>query len=186
MIRKSTGIILATFIVLLIISFFLNQTWNSQETYKTPSSTPFELALPADIFAGLSAISFKNSIGDMLIITKKMDGKWFLSSEPRSEVSSAKIVELITNLESLEIFSKLNSSSNVSELGLSPADQEIILKNSKRNPAVISIGNLTPTGSGYYLEVDYGDPVIIRRGSMETILGLLTRENLVIAQTSPP
>jgi hypothetical protein len=183
MVRKSTWIIFAIFIAFLIIGILI--TWHTPESSNSASPTPVELALPADILAELSEICYKDSNGSLITI-RQVDGSWSFTSDHQTEINQSRIGELISNLKSLEIFSKFNSSSNTNELELFPTGQEIILTNSKGKSARISIGSPTPTGSGYYLQVDNDVPVIVRKGAMETILDLLSRGNLIYSLTSSP
>ncbi|MHC1784843.1 MAG: DUF4340 domain-containing protein [Anaerolineaceae bacterium] len=184
MVRKSTWSIFAVFIIFLVLVIIIKKPWKLQETQNNQPPDSVELVLPADILADLSEISYKYSNGDLLVITRKTTGDWSISSEPQTEVSTSRMSELIANLESLEIVSKLKSPSNLSEVGLSPAIQEIIINNKKGNSLRVSIGNLTPTGSGYYLQIDNAIPIIVGKGGMETIFDLLSRENLRLSPTS--
>jgi hypothetical protein len=45
---------------------------------------------------------------------------------------------------------------------------------------------LTPTGSGYYLQVNNLEPVIASKGGVETLLNIFNREYLLVPSSNPP
>jgi hypothetical protein len=50
---------------------------------------------------------------------------------------------------------------------------------------VMKIGNLTPTSSGYYVQVDTHAPVVIEKTSLDEILNNLSRQALAPATAIP-
>lgn len=186
MIRKSTWILFALFLFILAIGIYLNSSKGILNQEKTPTPVIAEKALPEISLDKLVGISYIKPQSNLISLTKNTNGVWVFVSNPEMTINQARLLELISNLNSLEVMTKMNSTSKVEELGLLKNAQEINIIESDGSKIQVKIGNLTPTESGYYLQVENANPVIVGKGGLETILGLLTQENLLENQPISP
>lgn len=186
MIRKSTWILFALFLVILAFGIYLSKSDGILNKEKTATPVTVEKALPEISMDKATGISYTKLKMNLISLSKNNNGVWTLSSDPQKTINQARLSEIFSNLNSLEVMTKMNSSSKVEELGLLPPAQEINILGSEGTQIQVKIGNLTPTESGYYLQVENGVPIIVGKGGLETIVGLLTPENLMAVATISP
>lgn len=186
MIRKPTWIILAVFALVLLVYLYFDVARKTNDIAGTPTPAVNLPALPAGSLSNVSSIVYKDGSKVILSLKKNMDGNWMFSSDSDAVLNQARIDELLSNLESLKVQSVLPAPSNPKELGLSPAKTEIDLINSNQEIVTILVGDQTPTGSGYYFQVNNTNTVIVGKGGWETIADLLTKDNLIISATVSP
>jgi hypothetical protein len=62
----------------------------------------------------------------------------------------------------------------------------ITVKNDQGKQTEIKVGKETPTGDGYYVQVDSNTPVVVNKGSIDTLVEQMSLSNLAPPPTSTP
>jgi hypothetical protein len=178
MIKRSTWYVVAFSLVFLIIIFLISNNRQEDEAQAIPTLPPVEKAIPTNHFSQLQSISFRDPRGEKLVLNNK-NGDWSIFSDP-AKVNQARVEELLANLESLEVKARPDNPKNIEDLGINPNGAMLSLTDSQGENTRINIGMLSPTGSGYYIQVNNNAPVLVSKGGLETIINLFNSENLII------
>jgi hypothetical protein len=181
MIQKKSWILLIIFFVLLILMVFVEKTPSITSSFRTPSPTSFLKLFPDWSSTDLVNLEIKNESGKVIVGLMRNENKiWGFSSPQDLEPDQGKIQGLVTSLVSLEIWNTLEPPSSLDQYGLFPPKYIITSQNSLGEIKVMNIGTETPTGSGYYVQLDNSSPVVISKYGIEGILQLLTPEALML------
>jgi hypothetical protein len=172
MIRKNTWFVLAVFVVLLAAVLVLQRTRGSLtliEAKTTPSATSTPLLLAGWQAQDLSYIEWRGD-GQTLTLSQSADGSWVPGPMQSGPVDTGKIEMLRSSLFSLRPIAVLGTGNPVDGFGLSTPLNIILLRSASGQQTQITLGSSTPTGSGYYAQVDSNPPVIVEKYEVESML----------------
>lgn len=181
MIRKQTWILLAIFAVLLAGVFYLQK--NPLPVNKadiTPSATAQRSLLAGFQTQDIVFVSYKDSTGTLQLSNN--GGNWTILPENKP-VDVGKAEEIRAQIADMHVMSVLPTSFSVETGGLSSPAQILTFKTSQGKQAVLKIGHATPTGDGYYVQVDNNTPEVMDKGSIDTLVGQMTLSNLAPTPT---
>ena len=101
-------------------------------------------------------------------------GTWVVTLPSQGTADQALAGAAETQVGALRIVTTLDSSLNLADAGLgTPVDTiEITFVNNLKH--LIQVGNLTPTGSGYYVRFDTGNLYVVSQAGIDALLKLLT------------
>lgn len=178
MIKRSTWVVLAVFLVLAGVTFFWQK---SPETFVAPTQTPtaFPILLPDWGNKVINLIEISNLDGSVIVLKLDSAKQWELASIEQDKVAQGKIEELLTTLQTATIISKINPPVDYAVIGLTEPKVSIQLQNTKGETVNIKIGDKTPTDSGYYVQVDENPPVVLRSVTVENLVEIMKKENLM-------
>lgn len=187
MIRKGTWIVLAVFVVLLGAAFYLNRNPlpKAEDASLTPSATAPSALLNGWQASDITYIAIKGSAAE-LSLTHRVDGGWDIAPDNTRPVDAGKVENLRSQLAAMLVATPLDASLDPEALGLSNPTNVITLKNAQGQQAVLKIGQPTPTGSGYYVQLNATPPVVVNKSTLDGILGMLVRDQLVATTPTPP
>jgi hypothetical protein len=172
MIRKGTWIVLAVFVVFIGTLLILQRTRGNVKFITeavTPSATSAPLLLQGWQPADINYIEWRGE-GQSLTLTQSADGAWLLGPDQNAPVESSQVDSLRSSLVSLRPLSSLGASNPLDALGLSAPLNIITLRAASGMQAQFLLGDTTPTGSGYYAQINGGAPVVISKFELESIL----------------
>ena len=182
MIRKSTWIILLIFLVVLGGGLYFQKYQSDKAAQVTPTS---ELGL---LFPGveqnqISGFEIDSVQGKKFLITMDQDGNWVVAGYPAEYTNKYAVDDMLTKIMALKVVSDLESAPALDVIGLtSPAYTfQITLKDGQQKTA--SIGNETPTSSGYYARLADGSPLVVAKYAVDNLLNFL--DNPPIATPVP-
>jgi hypothetical protein len=179
MIRKTTWIVLAIFIVILTAALIWQRNQQRED-----EAAPTEESASQNLFAiddQITAVRLER-VGDRVVELKRNDqGEWTITWPEGLDADSASLESTLGQLASMTILSALEEAPALEDMGLtSPAYRILItLKNGKQIYA--SIGKETPTGSGYYVQGSDRRLSIVSKFSLDSVLGLI--DNLPLRPT---
>jgi len=177
MIRKGTWIVLFVFAVLLGLAFYLNKNPLPSETSATPTATAVPPLLEGWNEAEIVSIEYKGDPG-AVTLTQNPDGSWTLGPDNPRPAAIDKVESLRTSLASLQVQSILNTTDPLDAVGLAAPTRVLLVHSSAGKQSEIRIGNLSPTGSSYYVQVDNQTPVVVSKYSLDGVLSVLSPEML--------
>lgn len=181
MIRKQTWILVVIFVILLAVVFYLQKNpLPTTGANVTPSATSPVSLLPGFGAQEIMFVSIKN--GDTSLQLSNNGGNWVLLPENKP-VDVGKAEEIRAQLADLHISANLPASFSVETVGLSTPAQTIALKNSQGKQIEMKIGKMTPTGDGYYVQVDNNNPVVVNKGTIDTLIEQISLSNLAPTPT---
>ncbi len=182
MLRKSTIIVLIIFIIALGLVIYNEKSPNSFF-----SGTPTTTSSPGLITDWSSDDVTKIQItGEDLDITiiKNDDGKWFFENSDFN-VDQYKVFELLTTLDVLDLKTTLEEDTSIDTLGLDEPDYTISIVTNIGAIIKVSIGDITPTSSGYYVMVNDGTPSVVSKTSLDVLLDAFNENSLILVTPTP-
>ncbi len=171
MIRRTTWILVAIFVVLIAVAWILQRSSNSSEAGATPTSEVSYLFNTGD--HSIVEMRISNAAGDAVEMKMNPDGSWNLVQPQDKEADTSRIESGISQAEGLQVVSSLDTGLSLDVIGLDPAAYEISVIYEDASSQLALIGDKTPTGSGYYAKLVDGPIQIVSPFSMDGILDLL-------------
>jgi Domain of unknown function (DUF4340) len=183
MIRRNTWIILAIFVVVLGVGWYLLhvKTSSPAPVSSTPSPGKLLTGLTAD---KIKAIKYIDVQGIQVSLVQQANNQWVQQSPSNTPLTQGNIQEIISQLLDMNILTDLTSPPPASALGLDKPTTSLIITTDK--DIVFSVGNPTPLGNGYYVQVDQSNPVIIDKPTVDNLVELFkSTQNTPTPQTTP-
>ncbi len=172
MIKRPTWILLVILALVLVVYFVIKNQASMTAASSTPTPSDTFLITPLD--STLQVLRITDSQDHIFQMQRDTSGTWVVTL-PSSGIADQGLAGAAeSQVGALRIVTTLDSSLNVADAGLStPVDTiELTFVNNLRH--VIQVGNLTPTGSGYYVHFDSGKLFVVSQAGIDALLKLLT------------
>ena len=179
MIRKQTTVLIGIFAALLGLTFYLQKNpIAASNADVTPSATALPAMLPGWTSTDITTMELKdNQAGTTTRLTADAQGNWTEVGEGKA-VSLGKVEMIRSEIVNTQAMAALSGSYALDALELSQPAYVLALTNAQGKQSEIHIGKVTPTGSGYYVQVDGQAPVVASKTAVETILDGFKPEKL--------
>jgi hypothetical protein len=182
MIRRGTLIVLAIFVILVGATWYLEWSPAGKARVRgTPTSTSYPDILSLGT-GDLMKIELKTSTGTFGI-KRNLNDTWSFADDQNTPADQGKIEQLIATLTGLQAKATLDTKT-LDAFGLVSANQILTIQTSS-GVIVMKIGNITPTSSGYYIQVDDKSPVVVDQYSIKQIIDTLNIQGLSAATATP-
>jgi hypothetical protein len=185
MVRRNTWIMLVIFV--LIGGFvFGYQRLQANKTSDVATQTPLatEEKVYALTLAGVDRITIEDQAGES--ITTYRDPQtinWVIDGLPYDTVDSAQIQANVTQLLDLMVKQTLAEDLTLDAVGLDTPAYTITMTSMDGSQVVTTIGNVIPSGNGYYLRVGSGPVVIVDINVIQSVVGMLKNPPLLPTPT---
>ncbi|NPV57344.1 MAG: DUF4340 domain-containing protein [Anaerolineae bacterium] len=181
--KRTTLVVLAIFAVLLVLLIIMD-TNDIALLAQTPSPTAQMQVLGDWSVDDIVMIEYHSINLDGISIQKNTDNSWSFPASTNL-VDQGKIQELLSTLQSMVVLTDLDPSPELKSIGLTTPQYVVVLTNTSKEKKEIWVGNITPTGSGYYVTLNNGTPIVISKYAIDSILELLTPSNLILQTVTP-
>jgi hypothetical protein len=169
--KRSTGIVLVIFLALVGLLFYLNQKESPAEEQDATPVPPTEFLFDASLGAPVS-IDIKSEAGEQVAIVRNEDGVWVLKQPIETEANQGSAEAAASQLSSLRIESRLKVASDAA--GLVQPSFILTVEMGDGTVNTVRIGDLTPTGIGYYVQVnDSDETIIVDKTGLDALLVLV-------------
>jgi len=173
--KRSTWIAVVIFLALVGTLFYLNQREPIEEPAEITPPAPVEFLFTEE--DGLiTSIEVKSDAGEQVLIARNETGEWVLEQPIETEANQGSAEAAATQLTSLRIESRPKVAPDAA--GLVQPSYTLIVKFNDEIRKTVRIGDLAPTGIGYYINVNGGDEILI--------VGKIGLDSLLTLVTSPP
>jgi hypothetical protein len=175
MLRRSTWIVLVIFAVL-VIAIIAWQRFGLKEEPVEPTATVEATEMVFD-FSNQSITRYSISSADGSLITFEREpetGAWVVVDQPPELADSTQIETGANTLTFLTVSTKLATQPALEAMGLDKPAYVITLTLSNGEEAVLNVGDLTPTGTGYYVQADNDPAVVVSKVEIDTLINMLT------------
>jgi hypothetical protein len=182
--KRSTWIVLVIFLALVGLLIYLNQRGpTAEEADVTPTQTVEYLF---DETAGLpTSIDLESRSGERVAIERNEAGEWVLKQPVEAEADQGSAEAAASQLSSLRILSRPTVA--LADAGLVDPAYEMTVKLTAGTEEVVRIGDLTPTGSGYYTNIEGSDEIlIVDMTGLDALLKLVTSPPFMETPTPAP
>lgn len=185
MIKRSTWIVLAIFLVLLAVALLLPRLQKGREAEQTPTAT----ATPESLFDVTDLVVLEINItgpdNQSLVLRRETAAdEWKVVGFPPEDTDVFAAGSVAGQIFALRIQRRLENVPPLSQMGLIMPPYMITLKQEDGRLLVLKIGDRTPTGSGYYVQLGSADPVVVSKVDLDSILSSL--ENPPLLPTPTP
>ena len=181
MIRRQTWVLVAILILLLGVVFYLQRNPLPPSGAEiTPSATSPASLLPGFGAQDIMYVSIKN--GEDTIELSNNGGRWVLLPGNKA-VEAGKVEEIRAQLADMHVMANLPASFDPETGGLTKSTRMISLRNSQGSQVDMKIGDATPTGDGYYVQINSNAPVVVNKGSIDVLLEQISLSNLAPTPT---
>jgi hypothetical protein len=181
MIRRTTWIVLAIFVGLLGLAWYLQRTQGEATASETPTPGVQPLySLADESVAGLTVTDAQENV---VALERGEEGEWTLL-EPAEPVDLNKAQAAVDTLLSMNILSKPEPAPAIDAVGLTTPAYTIVLTSNDGEQITTTVGKTTPTGSGYYVQIDGGPIYVVSQFGMDSVTGLVA--NPPVAATATP
>lgn len=194
MVRKSTLILLIVFAVLVGLAYYLQQNPlpEASSTPAAPSATAEGPVLPGWQSSDIAAVELASMDGTVELVQTADSSVWTMGPDG-PEIELSLVEQVRSQLVAATVQASLPEGYARQALGLEPPVSTLTLRGAGDRQARIYIGAKTPTGNGYYVQVDEQEPVVVSSMAIDTVLDLLrTAETSVVTPapettgTAPP
>lgn len=168
--RRSTWIVLVVFIVSVGVLFF----WQRQQA-QTPEATPTpgQEAIFSLESNNLQAVRIEGNGSETIAFERGENLLWELTEPEGAAADIAQVEGLVTQLLGLRSISRLDQPPPVEATGLAVPMAVITLEPQSGTELKLVVGNLTPTQSGYYAQLDDGPVLIVSKFTIDAALEAL-------------
>ena len=187
MIRRSTLILLVLFVALAAAAIL----WQRSEDKKSPAegtATPGSQLL-FNFKGNISGLRLERTNGGVLDLGRDAQGAWTLvyPEVEAPEVTDVAAVEgAVSQLLSAPVVSTLEEGPSMEDAGLATPAYRLLINLDDGSQEVMNIGNVTPTGNGYYVLVSGQGMSIASKYSLETLLKLVDNPPVKLPDTPTP
>jgi hypothetical protein len=180
MIRRSTLVILVIFAGLAALAFFLQRSNDSKEAQSTSTETaPFLFKFNSEI----SGFRLEQVGVGTVELTKDPNTGWMLIWPKAEGTNTGAVESAISQLLSLRIASTLEDGPSLEEAGLVNPSYRLLIKLEDGEQVVMSVGDETPTGSGYYVQVSNRGLFVVNKYSLDPFLKLVQDPPIKLTET---
>ncbi len=178
-IRRSTWILLAIFIIGVGLVFYLDK-YPISNANTTPTATMLPPLFSNMSYDKLVMIEIQGNAGSILQLKRNPDNTWGFTNIQGKSPDQGKVQELLFTLTGLTVTENLNSNLSLESVGLVTPTNTITLQDDAGSQNILRIGMVTSIGSGYYVQLNKNNPVIIDKTTIDNLTGLFSQANLVM------
>ncbi len=191
MISKNTKILLGVFAVLLLGTLFYQRTQQGREgdageDLGFPTSPPavrlFEFTVE-----DIRSLTISDPEGNLVRIAQT-DGVWTMVIPPTQldEAQTFQLQSAASQLANWQTLAPLDPISDLEAVGLFNPAYRITVELVSGEEVRVDIGNVTATGSGYYVRVSGGLPQLVNKAAVDNVLNLLLNPPVPPTATGAP
>lgn len=174
MVKRNTWILLGFFAALLIVVWAIPR-WQAKNPAPTPTSIPSLSSLFGTSNGTIKEMKIAGSDGEGINIVSTGNGQWSATAQPDPKnLAVDQLQQAITTMQGLSITTILATPPPMDAIGLTNPSYTLTIMMDKGPQHVVKVGSVTPTGSGYYIQMDSNSPTVVDKSSLDGVLNLLS------------
>jgi hypothetical protein len=183
--RQSTVIYLLLFLVLLGAYYYLNNREQPADFALTPEPAA-EVSYLFTAEDGLpTSIYIESKAGDTVEVARNAENAWAVILPIEATADQASAEAAASQVTTMQILDRLPDI-DPEIVGLTDPDYILVIKFTSGVERNVKIGVITPTESGYYVQIIDGETVIVSKSSVDALLGLLNSPPYLETPTPSP
>jgi hypothetical protein len=184
MIRKKTWILLGIFVILVGAAIYLQKNPIKPNTALTPNPTAPAALLNGWTSADIQRIEYQDNLGSLITLAQVAQENWVLQPDNKP-VGLGKIEQIRTQILDTQVVTALDPGYDLASIGINAPSQTLTLTSTKGTTATIRVGSKTAIGTGYYVQVNQEQPVVVNSYAVEGLLDALKKETLLDLTPTP-
>jgi hypothetical protein len=169
--RPSAWIALAAVAAVGVTMFFLNRQ-SEQEASATP--TPgIEETFVFEYGRGVTSIEVAAAEGDSVRVERNAENAWVLTKPERAEANPGAVEAAASQIGSILIITAIENAEDPANFGLDAPAHTITVEFEDGVKSILEVGDLTPSGNGYYLRVDAEKVFVVSASGIDALTSLL-------------
>ena len=181
MIRRSTWIVLVLFVVVIGAAVLVEKT-----PYFQPKPTPTSTTAPSLYSGSPVAFTLVQSDGHTTSVKLQDNKTWVAVQPPSVPVDQGQMSELISEIQGIAILTTLPTPPPADGSGLGSPTDTITITDASNQQHTLKVGVKTPTSSGYYVQLDQNNPVIVDTTTIDGIIQILSGVGATPTPTASP
>jgi hypothetical protein len=185
MIRRSTLVLVVIFAALVAGAIY----WQRSQDKKSPASeataTPGSQLL-FHLKGNISGLRLERTNGGSLELGRDDQGAWKLIYPKADATDVAAVEAAVSQLISAPVISTLEVGPSMQDAGLAAPAYRLLINLDDGSQVVVNVGNVTPTGTGYYVLVSQQGMSIASKFSLDPVLNLVENPPIKLPATPEP
>lgn len=184
MLRRSTLVVLVIFLVVLGGLFYWQNLHETKE--QTQPTATLETSIPVFDLGdnGIIRIGIVDRAGKAIAFERQStEVPWTMVGQSAELIDSTQIEYIANELAYLMVDMTLENEPPLDVIGLNDPAYVVTLILEGGKQIVFRIGNITPTGNGYYVKVDENPVNVVAKYDLDEIVGTLYEPPLLPTQT---
>ena len=180
MIRRSTWVILAILVGLILIAVIVSRRNSNQSPAITP--TAFNNNLVSESIVEIVSVRFENDTDEYLELRRENNDGWILVN-PEGEILDTSVIEnAVTQFATTRILSELIPAPSRNATGLDKPGVVIHLGYLNGEKDTFIIGNKTQTDSGYYVLSGEDKVYVVTPSGIDSLVRIIDNPNFISEQ----
>ncbi len=171
MIRRNTWILLLIFAVLLAVTFALSKDTSRKDAQ--PEATPAPALFSFDPLSQIAGVRLQDAEGRQVQVRLLEAQTWEVDGEPPRAADALAVGQALNQLASLRVLSRVGADTPLQALGLNPPYMRIEFALTGGGSVSLEVGAATPVGTGYYVRLDGGSPVVVAQYPLDALMAWL-------------
>lgn len=173
MIRRTTWVLLALLAISLIAFWYVQRSKSKASANVTPTTQVVSLLTIDE--ASITDLRVVDSSGKAVELGRDTAGVWAVKEPLGGPTDIAKAESAVSQLTGMSMTTTLNPVTDLGAFGLNKAVYTITVSMKDGQRHVILVGDVTPLGDGYYVQVDGKNPQVVNKYSLDSFLGILSK-----------
>jgi hypothetical protein len=185
MIRRSTWILLAVLALFIGAYFYLKaHPLQFYTSTPTPTAAVISFLINKDNDT-LTKVVITDAPGNIFQMGRDAAGNWAITKPKSAAADQSQAEAAETQFFALKVVTTLETSPSPDVIGLNPPAYTISLEFSSNRQQVLEVGGLTPTSSGYYIQLE-GKVYVVSQYSIDAVVKLLQNPPYLATPTPVP
>jgi hypothetical protein len=172
MITRNTWILLGLLVVLVGVAVLVPKYLASQPQPTPTAAAP--TAQPVFPTADVSSFSIKSADGKTVAVKSLGNNQWSVTEPTGLTYDATTVQSAASFFKSAKIQTALETQPAADAMGLASPAVTVTIQMADGSQKVMKVGKATPTGEGYYVQIDTQPAYTISKGDVDSLTGLLT------------
>jgi hypothetical protein len=183
MIRRTTWILVAVFVVLIGLVLILQRREVSEPSEPSPTPVRALLEISED---DITKLWIEDSEGNSVELNQDKSGMWVLIKPPVGATDTSMVGSAVSQLITSKVLTTIDPALEMEVIGLAEPDYMISIETNSGQRIEIIVGKVTATDSGYYVRVNDDAVTVVSKFGIEAITNLIENPPVLITPTAVP
>lgn len=181
MIRRNTLILLVIFVLLVGLTIYLQKKGPASSSQSpTATQAPSLMNTTTTAITGIKMVDKDGQVA----ATIGQNAQWAVQQPLNGQITAGNIQEILSQITTINVLASLETPPPAEATGLNQPTATLTFSLTTGQDLTLKIGKATPTGSGYYVQLNQGNPQIVDKYGLDRVIELLKTARAT--PTAPP